>query len=68
MNVVLDPGALVLQKTNAEFARSWLGKRPDMEAAVFFEDNSIKVLVRDSPNPIPFAVSSYAHNMSKCLL
>ena len=68
VNVVLDPGALVLQKTNAEFAKSWLGKRPDMEAAVFFEDDSIKVLIRGSSNPIPFAVSSYAHDMSKCLL
>jgi len=68
VNVVLDPGALVLQKTNAEFAKSWLGKRPDMEAAVFFEDDSIKVLIWGSSNPIPFAVSSYAHDMSKCLL
>ena len=67
VNVVLDPGALLLHLTNAEFAQAWLERRPDMEAAVFFKEDSRMVLIRGSPNPILFAVSSYAHDMSRCL-
>ncbi|CAD7943082.1 unnamed protein product [Amoebophrya sp. A25] len=71
VNVVLDPGALVLQLSNLEFSKEWLKRRPDMEACVFFdEQNVIKVIDRDhlDEDPASFALSPYAEDMSKCLL
>lgn len=71
INVVLDPGALVLQLSNVEFARRWLKRRPDMEAVVFFDDqNVIRVLDRDhlDEDPVAFSLSPYAEDMRLCLL
>jgi len=71
VNVVLDPGALVLQLSNHEFCKKWLLRRADMEAAVFFdEQNIIRVIDRDhlDEDPVSFALSPYADDMSLCLL
>ncbi|CAD7923999.1 unnamed protein product [Amoebophrya sp. A120] len=71
INVVLDPGAMVLQLSNLEFSKEWLKRRPDMEACVFFDEkNTIRVIDRDhlDEDPVSFALSPYAEDMRKCLL
>mmetsp|Transcript_54426 Transcript_54426/g.176044 ORF Transcript_54426/g.176044 Transcript_54426/m.176044 type:complete len:661 (-) Transcript_54426:72-2054(-) len=68
INVVIDPGALVLEYTNAEFAKEWLRQRPDMEGAVYFNDkNGIDVVTRNG-SVTPFAVSAHANRLDRCLL
>lgn len=67
LNVVLDPGGLVLELANRPFVEAWLKLRPDMEAGAYFEGDAIKVVTRDGA-VLPFHVSPYADDMSRCLL
>jgi hypothetical protein len=67
INVVLDPGALVLQMSNRKFVEAWLKERPDMEAAAFFEGDSI-FIVTQAGMLVPFGASPYCDDMAKCLL
>eukprot|EP00536_Pseudo-nitzschia_multiseries_P005723 jgi/Psemu1/254758/estExt_Genewise1Plus.C_1120007 len=67
INVVLDAGALLLQKSNSAFVKAWLQKRPDMEAGAFFEGSTIFVLRKDGML-MKFKSSPYCTDISKCLL
>lgn len=67
LNVMLDPGGLVLELGNRLFVEEWLKVRPDMEAGAYFEGDAIKVVKRCG-GVLPFHVSPYADDMSKCLL
>eukprot|EP00854_Cymbomonas_tetramitiformis_P005609 gene5609-6794_t len=66
LNVVLDPGALILQFSNAEFARRWLERRPDMQAAVFYDQSNVQRVLTREPGPATeLGVSCYAEDLSR---
>ena len=68
INVVLDAGALILEMSNEQFARSWLRKRTDMDGVAYFDvNNIIKVVTRDN-SIVSFDVTSFSDDMSRCLL
>jgi len=68
IDVVLEPGAIVLQMSNRTFAKEWLNRRKDKSAAVYFDSsNNVMVLTQDG-NTTNFAVSPYVWDMSDCLL
>ncbi|KAL7554906.1 hypothetical protein ACHAWF_018454 [Thalassiosira exigua] len=68
VNVVLDPGALVLDLGNADFAKAWLERRPDKEAAVFFDENDRECVLTRSGEIEERVKSPYADNLASCLL
>ncbi|VEU35420.1 unnamed protein product [Pseudo-nitzschia multistriata] len=67
VNVVLDAGALVLHKSNRDFARAWLQIRTDMDAVAFFEGSTVFVLTQDGIMT-KFDSSPFCSDMSRCLL
>ncbi|KAJ7614704.1 hypothetical protein DFH06DRAFT_1013871 [Mycena polygramma] len=69
--VLLDVGAQVLELQNDEVAREWLrlDKRPEVEAAVYFDSSTdeIRVILRDGRMQ-PFASSLYKKQLEKTLV
>ncbi|KAJ7614686.1 hypothetical protein DFH06DRAFT_1367976 [Mycena polygramma] len=69
--VLLDVGAQVLELQNEEVAREWLrlDKRPQVEAAVYFDSSTdeIRVISRDGRMQ-PFASSLYKKQLDKTLV
>jgi hypothetical protein len=70
VNMVLDPGAIILEMTNHQFAVAWLSRRPDMEAAVFFDERDNECVITQSfrDEPQMRVGSPYADNLSRCLI
>eukprot|EP00929_Paragymnodinium_shiwhaense_P044185 TRINITY_DN22673_c0_g1_i1.p1 TRINITY_DN22673_c0_g1~~TRINITY_DN22673_c0_g1_i1.p1 ORF type:complete len:3475 (-),score=733.29 TRINITY_DN22673_c0_g1_i1:80-10504(-) len=67
IDVLLDPGALVLELSHREVAELWLAKRPDRSAAVYFEGDRIDVVDRTGVT-MPLAVSPFENALWDCLL
>lgn len=69
--VLLDVGALVLDCSNHEFARSWLVRHEDdrdVSAAVFFDEKeNLVVVTRDGTTQTLFD-SPYAKRLHQCLI
>jgi len=70
VNMVLDPGALILEMDNREFAASWLAARPDMEAAVFFNERDKECVITQAnlDEAVERIASPYADSLSRCLI
>ena len=68
LDVLLDPGALVMQKSNEKFASEWLKLRIDKTAVVYYDANNNIMAMTQHGSVIRFAVSPYVMDMSNCLL
>ena len=68
IRVLLDVGAQMLELKNDELARRWLSLRPDVSAAVFFDDlDHLTVLTRDGMTE-PFLSSPFNRQLEKCVV
>jgi hypothetical protein len=67
IDVLLDPGALVLEISNRIVAQLWLEARKDRKAAVYFQGNHIYVVDRLG-HSMPLAVSPFENSLNDCLL
>eukprot|EP00117_Sycon_ciliatum_P000832 scpid1751/ scgid6742/ len=69
VNTLIDVGAVILDLTNEQVARTWLDLRPDKHAIVYFDDkNQLRVVDQQSKVPCKLELSPYASDLSECLV
>jgi len=68
IRVLLDVGAQMLELQNEELARYWLSLRPDVSAAIFF--NNLDHLTVVTPDGVtePFISSPFNKQLEKCVV
>ncbi|RAQ98973.1 hypothetical protein DDE82_008722 [Stemphylium lycopersici] len=68
VRVLLDCGASILEQNNRQVAETWLKMRDsDIEAVVYFEDEELSVLDRNSRIEL-FQTSPYAKMLGSCII
>jgi hypothetical protein len=68
IRVLLDVGAQMLELLNEEVAREWLSLRPNVSAAIFFDDSHhLTVVTRDGISE-PFISSPFNKQLDKCVV
>ena len=71
IKVLLDIGALIIKLDNKQVALEWINmwnNNMDIEAVVYFDNNNLVVLEKQSKNITSFEVSIYKHKLEKCLI
>ncbi|KDQ56360.1 hypothetical protein JAAARDRAFT_70670 [Jaapia argillacea MUCL 33604] len=68
IRVVLDVGAQILDLTNDEFVTHWLRLRPDVPAAIFFNEKDNLVVATQDGGTESFITSSFNSQLDKCLV
>jgi hypothetical protein len=68
IRVLLDVGAQMLELQNEELARHWLSLRPDVSAAVFFNESDHLTVVTSDGMPEPFISSPFNRQLDKCVV
>ncbi|KAI9510762.1 hypothetical protein F5148DRAFT_1274598 [Russula earlei] len=67
IRVLLDVGAQILELGNEELAREWLSLRPDVAAAIFFNDSHHLTVVTQDGTIEPFISSPFNKQLDKCV-
>jgi hypothetical protein len=68
IRVLLDVGAQMLELQNEELARHWLSLRPDVSAAIFFNDSDHLTVVTPDGTREPFISSPFNRQLEKCVV
>ena len=68
IRVLLDVGAQMLELQNDELARYWLSLRPDVSAAIFFDDSDHLTVVTPDGTLEPFISSPFNRQLDKCVV
>ncbi|KAH7333017.1 hypothetical protein B0J17DRAFT_721862 [Rhizoctonia solani] len=68
VRVLLDVGAQMLELQNEELVRCWLRLKPDVEAAVYFNDRDELVVLPQNGAPVLLSTSSFAQQLDKCIV
>jgi hypothetical protein len=68
IRVLLDVGAQVLELRNEELARHWLFLRPEVSAAIFFNDSDHLTVVTQDGTIEPFISSPFNRQLEKCVV
>ncbi|KAI0076422.1 hypothetical protein K474DRAFT_1755904 [Panus rudis PR-1116 ss-1] len=68
IRVLLDVGAQVLDLHNEALASYWLSRRPDLLAAVFFNETDDLTVITQDGSTEALASSSYAQQLDRCLV
>ncbi|KAI0283264.1 hypothetical protein BC826DRAFT_1110222 [Russula brevipes] len=68
IRVLLDVGAQMLELQNEELARRWLSLRPDVSAAIFFNDLDHLTVVTTNGTIEPFISSPFNRQLEKCVV
>jgi hypothetical protein len=68
IRVLLDVGAQMLELQNEELARHWLSLRPDVSAAIFFNDSDNLTVVAPDGTIEPFISSPFSRQLEKCVI
>jgi hypothetical protein len=68
IRVLLDVGAQILELRNEEVARYWLSLRPDVSAAIFFDDLDCITVVTPDGTIEPFISSPFNRQLEKCVI
>jgi hypothetical protein len=68
IRVLLDVGAQMLELQNEELARYWLTLRPDVSAAIFFNDSDHLTVVTPDGTLEPFISSPFNRQLDKCVV
>jgi hypothetical protein len=68
IRVLLDVGAQMLELQNEELARYWLTLRPDISAAIFFNDSDHLTVVTPDGTIEPFISSPFNRQLDKCVV
>jgi len=68
IRVLLDIGAQMLELQNEELARHWLSLRPDVSAAIFFNDSDHLTVVTQDGTIEPFISSPFNRQLEHCVV
>jgi len=68
IRVLLDVGAQMLELQNEALARHWLSLRPDVSAAIFFDDSDRLTVVTPDGTIEPFISSPFNRQLDKCVV
>jgi hypothetical protein len=68
IRVLLDVGAQMLELRNEELARHWLSLRPDVSAAIFFNDSDHLTVITPDGEVEPFISSPFNMQLDKCVV
>jgi hypothetical protein len=70
VRVLLDVGAQVLELSNDQVAETWLRDAPsqDVEAAVFFDDKDVLMVITRDGIREPLMISAFAQKLDKCVV
>ena len=68
IRVLLDVGAQMLELRNEEVARHWLSLRPDVSAAIFFNDSDNLTVLTSDGTIEPFISSPFDRQLEKCMV
>ena len=68
IRVLLDVGAQMLELRNEELARHWLSLRPDLLAAIFFDDSDHLTVITPDGTIEPFISSPFNQQLDRCLV
>jgi hypothetical protein len=68
IRVLLDVGAQMLELRNEELARHWLSLRPDVSAAIFFNDSDRLTVITPDGTIEPFISSSFNQQLERCVV
>ncbi|KAF8492811.1 hypothetical protein F5888DRAFT_1795530 [Russula emetica] len=68
IRVLLDVGAQMLELQNEDLARHWLSLRPDVSAAIFFNDSDDLTVVTQDGTIEPFMSSPFNRQLEKCVV
>ena len=68
IRVLLDVGAQMLELRNEELARRWLSLRPDVLAAIFFDDSDHLTVITPDGTIEPFISSPFNQQLGRCLV
>ena len=68
IRVLLDVGAQMLELQNEELARHWLSLRPDVSAAIFFNNSDHLTVVTPDGTVEPFISSPFNRQLDKCVV
>ncbi|CAE7096245.1 unnamed protein product [Rhizoctonia solani] len=68
IDILLDVGAQILDMTNEELVRYWLGLRPDALAAVYFDDNDELLVLSHDEAPSRLVTSPFAQRLDRCIV
>ena len=68
IRVLSDVGAQMLELRNEELARQWLSLRPDLLAAIFFDDSDHLTVITPDGTIEPFVSSPFNQQLDRCLV
>jgi len=68
IRVLLDVGAQMLELQNEALARHWLSLRPDISAAIFFNDSDHLTVITPDGTIEPFISSPFNRQLDKCVV
>ncbi|KAG8739715.1 hypothetical protein FRC10_005234 [Ceratobasidium sp. 414] len=68
IRVLLDVGAQMLDLQNHELVKYWLGLRPDVAAAVYFNSEDELVIMPQNGSSVSFFSSPFAQQLDKCIV
>ena len=68
IRVLLDVGAQMLELQNEALARHWLSLRPDISAAIFFNDSDHLTVVTSDGTVEAFISSPFNRQLDKCVV
>jgi len=68
IRVLLDVGAQMLELQNDQLARHWLSLRPDISAAIFFNDSDHLTVMTPDGTMESFISSPFSRQLDKCIV
>jgi hypothetical protein len=68
IRVLLDVGAQMLELQNDQLSRYWLSLRPDVSAAIFFNDSDHLTVMTPDGTVEPFISSPFSRQIDKCIV
>ncbi|KAH8689142.1 hypothetical protein BGW36DRAFT_442375 [Talaromyces proteolyticus] len=68
LRIFIDAGAQILEMDNLTLAKTWLTIYKEAPAAVYFDSENRPFVLYKQGNRLPLSASSYADNLSECLI
>lgn len=68
IRILIDAGAQILEHSNRNFARAWLEKDTDANAAVYFDDDNRAWVIYRTGASTPLLASPFADHLDRCVI